>query len=100
MVVRLVALRVQTDRQAELAAVLAESYPRVRAVSGCQGIQILQDVTDSLRYVSWSLWDTVEALEAYRAGPVYAEVWPRIRACLAERAQAQTLEVRIPENQT
>lgn len=93
MVIRLVNLRVAADKQAELADVLTTSHPQVRAVPGCQGIHILQDVTDPTHYVTWSAWDSAADLEAYRTSAVYAAVWPRIRACLAERATAQTFEV-------
>ena len=46
MITRLVALRVPPDRQAQLAEVLASSAPRVRAVAGCQGLTIVQDISD------------------------------------------------------
>ena len=93
MVVRLVSLRVHPDRQAELADVLATSYPQVRAVAGCRALYILQDNDDPLHYLTWSVWDAAADLDAYRGGPVYAVVWPRIRACLAVRASAQTFEI-------
>lgn len=95
MISRLVALRIHPDRQTQLAEVLAGSAPRVRTVAGCQGLTIVQDISDPLHYLTWSQWDSVAGLEAYRHGPVYAEVWPRIRACLAERAHAHTFEIAI-----
>lgn len=93
MVVRFVSLRAHPDRQAELAEVVTSSAPTVRAVPGCRGLTILQDIHDPLHFLTWSQWDSPADLDAYRRGPVYGQVWPRIRACLAERAHAHTFEV-------
>lgn len=93
MVVRFVSLRATPERQAELAEVVTTSAPVVRAVPGCRGLTILQDINDPLHYLTWSLWDSAADLEAYRRSAVYGQVWPRIRACLAERAHAHTFEV-------
>jgi quinol monooxygenase YgiN len=64
----------------------------VRNIPSCLSLQIVGDVADPASYYTISAWRDVDALEAYRAGPLFAEIWPRVKAFLREPARASTCQ--------
>ena len=55
-------------------------------------LQIVGDMADPASYYTISAWRDVDALEAYRAGPLFAKIWPRVNAFLREPAWASTCQ--------
>ncbi len=101
MIVRIVALKCKPEDLAAFRLLLQESSPRVRGVPGCLSLQIVADVDDPTSFYTLSTWRNVADLEAYRTGPLFANIWPRVKALLRERAWASTCEDitgRLPSN--
>ncbi|MCX8112998.1 MAG: antibiotic biosynthesis monooxygenase [Bacteroidia bacterium] len=74
----------QTARQ-----LLLRQADRVRSFSGCFSLWLYEG--DSFTLYSLSLWESVEALEAYRNSRVFRDFWAQIRLCFRKRARAITL---------
>ena len=92
MVVRIVSLKCKPEGVDAFRLLLRQAFSRVRNVPGCLSLQIVGDVADPASYYTISAWRDVDALEAYRAGPVFAKVWPRVKAFLREPAWASTCQ--------
>jgi len=67
---------------------LRESSPRVRQFPGCLSLQIVADIADPTSFFTLSTWRDTDALEAYRASPLFVEIWPRVKAFLRKAAWA------------
>jgi len=54
--------------------------------------QAVSDVADPTSFYTISTWRDMDALEAYRSGPLFAEIWPRVKALLCQPAWASTCQ--------
>ena len=68
------------------------SRDRIQGFPGCSHVELLRDIRNPAVYFTYSLWESEEALEAYRESAFFKEVWGRTRKLFAERPKAWTLE--------
>jgi quinol monooxygenase YgiN len=61
---------------------------KIRASSGCQHLELWQDVDDQRVFFTYSHWDHPQDLENYRTSDVFAAVWPVVKPLFAAPAQA------------
>ena len=92
MITRLVSLKCRPQDVDAFRLVLRQAFPRVTQIPGCLSLQIVGDIADPTSFYTISTWRDVDALEAYRAGPVFAEIWPRVKAFLCQPAWASTCQ--------
>jgi quinol monooxygenase YgiN len=92
MVIRIVSLKCRPEDVDAFRLLLRESSPRVRQSPGCLSLQIVNDIADPTSFFTLSTWRDRDALEAYRASPLFVEIWPRVKAFLREAAWASTCE--------
>ena len=92
MVVRIVSLKCKPEGVDAFRLLLRQAISRVRNVPGCLSLQIVGDVADPASYYTISAWRDVDALEASHISPLFAEIWPRIKAFLREAAWASTCQ--------
>lgn len=52
-----------------------ESARRIRAFDGCHHLELLQDADDPSVFTTYSLWSDAEALDRYRASPLFRSTW-------------------------
>ena len=58
--------------------------------SGCEHVSLLQDNHDTNKFATYSVWDTEEALNAYRASEAFGHIWKTTKAMLQEKPIAQS----------
>ena len=92
MVIRIVSLKCKPEDIDAFRLLLRKSSPRVRQFPGCLSLQIVNDIADPTSFFTLSTWRDTDALEAYRASPLFVEIWPRIKAFLREAAWASTCQ--------
>jgi len=94
MIKRIVKLSFREDAVQEFVAeVFEHSKERIRAVEGCQHMELLRHKTRPNVLFTLSIWDDETALEAYRASALFAETWAKTKALFAEKAEAWTVEL-------
>jgi quinol monooxygenase YgiN len=64
------------------------SAAKIRAVPGCQHLELWQDARFSNILSTYSLWDSEESLAAYRASPLFRTTWSEAKALFAAPPKA------------
>ena len=93
MILRWVTMTFRPEHREDFLETFRQVYPRILAQPGCRGLWLVQDPQDPNTFSTLSLWERVEDLEAYRAGDLFRQVWPRVKAWFAAPARAQTYPV-------
>ncbi len=93
MIKRLVKLTFQTDKTDEFIRVFETSKDRIRAMSGCQHVELLRDATTPNVFFTLSLWDTEESLESYRQSELFRTTWAKTKVLFSDKPAAWTTEM-------
>ncbi len=68
------------------------SQEYIRSFEGCRHLELYKDLGNPDVFFTYSIWESEEALEAYRTSGFFREVWGKTRALFAEKPQAWSLE--------
>lgn len=93
MLVRIVKLHFQEDNVGDFLAFFETVKDKVNHFPGCKGMQLLRDVSDGNTFITYSHWESEEALNAYRYSDTFKLVWPTIKKWFEFSAEAWSLEV-------
>ena len=99
MLVRIVRMTFQEGKLSEFQAIFDNSKQHIRAFPGNCHLELLRDPGQPNVRMTYSLWSSAEALEAYRQSELFKTTWAATKALFAERAIAfsgEKLEEVIP----
>ena len=88
MLVRIVRMTFQDGKLPDFHAIFDTSKHQIRAFSGNCHLELLRDPDHSNVRMTYSLWESTEALEAYRRSELFCTTWAATKALFAERAVA------------
>ncbi|MCO6483717.1 MAG: antibiotic biosynthesis monooxygenase [Flavobacteriales bacterium] len=91
MIVRLVKMTFRRGEEERFQALFEDWRHRIIASPGCLLLELLHDAKDPRIFFTRSEWASADFLEGYRRSPVFAEVWPVVKAMFAEKAEAWSL---------
>lgn len=84
-VLRLVHMTFHASTALEFLDLFAAHQPAISAATGCGGVVLVaREVENGVGFSTVSRWRSTEALDAYRASPLFGVVWPatkRLFAC-------------------
>lgn len=92
MIVRIVELQIQPEKMPEAQVLLEEVAPKVRAMPGCNYLEILADVHKHGHVTTYSYWDSEADLNTYRDSEVFISFWKSVKTMFAEKARAWSSE--------
>lgn len=92
MLVRIVHMKFKTTEIDAFLENFDSIQSKIRSFRGCQKLELYQDQQDPTRFFTYSYWDSEEDLNAYRASPMFEEVWKKTKSMFSERAQAWSLD--------
>ena len=90
MIKRLVKLTFQADKTDEFIGIFEASKDKIRAMSGCQHVELLRDATTPTVFFTLSLWDSEEALNAYRQSDLFRTTWAKTKVLFSDKPAAWT----------
>ncbi|GMQ80863.1 MAG: putative quinol monooxygenase [Rhodothermia bacterium] len=98
MVVRIVRMSFHERNVTSFLSLFHEFSDRIRAVSGCNHLELWQDMDRPNVMTTYSLWDSVEALEAYRESELFRTTWEKARVFFdaSPVASSHTIKVALP----
>lgn len=92
MIVRLVKMTFRAEEVSRFQELFEGWRHKIIASPGCKHLQLLHDAHDPRVFFTYSVWDDLAHLEAYRKSEVFDSVWPVVKALFAEKAVAWTVE--------
>jgi quinol monooxygenase YgiN len=87
----IVRMQFRKERAAEFLKIFRENCEAIRAADGCLSLELLQDTNDPATYMTLSLWQSEEALAAYRKSAVFKSTWKKTKALFRKKAEAWSL---------
>jgi len=98
MLVRLVKLEFLPEHADRFAAFFEGEAEGIRRVPGCLSVRAFRDRDEPNRFFTQSVWESPEALEAYRASEFFRNNWRTVKAWFAAAPVAWSTETLSPEN--
>lgn len=92
MITRIVLLHFKAPHVESAKKVLMEIAPMVRGFEGCSRLEVLFDVHNPRRIVTYSHWESEEALTVYRNSEVFQAFWQVVKPLFASSAIARSLK--------
>lgn len=88
MITRIVKLEFEDDKISEFLAFFDTIKQQVNTFPGCYGIKLYQDIHHPTIVMTYSHWENLEALDAYRTSETFGKIWPNIKPWFSEKPQA------------
>lgn len=98
-IVRLVKLSIRKDAVSKFDALFEAHRTAIAGFPGCQSLMLLNDGIDGGEGVlraTLSHWESVDALNAYRASELFGVVWPQTKALFAAQPVVETFAEQTP----
>lgn len=94
MILRIVKMHFQTEELDGFLSYFNEIRPRIEAMPGLVQLKLYKDPAEHGLLFTLSTWLAQEHLDGYRNSPLFAEVWPRTKACFSKAPEAWSLELK------
>lgn len=89
---RIVKLSFQPEKCADFEAKFHEIKEMIRQQEGCREVQMFRSKKEGNIYFTWSLWESENALNAYRDSPFFDGVWQEVKQWFSDRPEAWSTE--------
>ncbi len=88
MITRIVQLNFQEHLVNQFLTMFETTGPKIRAFSGCQSVELVQDIYRPYVFFTVSKWDNEESLDAYRQSDLFKATWKDTKALFSLPAHA------------
>ena len=65
---------------------------KIRAVDGCEFLQLLRDKDNTNQFFTYSFWNKQEDLENYRQSELFKGVWAKTKVLFNAKPEAWSVE--------
>lgn len=89
---RLVKLTFKEDKIDDFLAIFAESNSRIRNFPGCLHLELWHSKEPSNVLFTFSLWESEEALHAYRHSALFEGVWAKTKVLFDGKPEAWSVD--------
>ncbi|MBK7148441.1 MAG: antibiotic biosynthesis monooxygenase [Bacteroidetes bacterium] len=69
-----------------------ERKHQIAAFDGCKGVTLLRDIDNACIFFTYSKWDTVEHLNAYRSSDLFVDTWNFVKILFADKPEAWSVK--------
>ena len=83
MIIRVVRMTFFPNQVAAFLKLFNATAHLIRQQPGCRHLELWQDADNPAIYCTYSHWDDVAALNAYRKSSLFGEVWPATKRLFA-----------------
>lgn len=92
MIKRLVKMTFKPGHIEEFKALFDSKKELIAAVEGCKHVELLQDVNNACVFFTYSLWEDLKYLEAYRHSELFKGVWASTKVLFDAKPEAWSTE--------
>jgi heme-degrading monooxygenase HmoA len=93
MIKRFVKLTFQDDKTDEFIHIFETSKDKIRAMSGCQHVELLRDAATPNVFFTLSVWDDEASLNAYRHSDFFRTTWAKTKVLFSDKPAAWTTKM-------
>ena len=88
MITRIVKLEFQADKTQHFLDFFDTIKHVVNEFPGCYGMKLYQDIDQPHIIMTYSHWDHLDSLNAYRDSEQFGQIWPRIKPWFSAKPEA------------
>ena len=88
MLIRIVKMEFLPEHVQTFENIFTEAQPKIGAMPGCTGVQLLKGTDNPNVYFTYSTWQNAEALENYRTSELFITTWRKTKVLFAQKAEA------------
>lgn len=92
MITRIVKLEFEKNRIDDFLTFFETIKHRVNEFPGCFGMKLYQDVERPWIVMTYSHWESQEALDIYRNSTTFGDVWPTIKPWFDAKPEAWSVQ--------
>ncbi|UZR95179.1 putative quinol monooxygenase [Chondrinema litorale] len=92
MLTRIVRMTFNEKHIEDFLEMFAENREKIGGFPGCQQLILMKDADKSDVYITYSIWDSKEALETYRHSVLFKGVWAKTKQWFADKPFAFSAE--------
>ncbi len=75
MIKRFVILTIRTECIVDFLKMYNSEKNTIMAAHGCRHLELLNDINDPRLFITFSIWDSEDDFNAYRASQVFLKIW-------------------------
>ena len=92
MLIRYVRMTFREESTDEFQAIFEASKDKIRAMAGCQYLELLRDINNPNIFMTHSHWDSEIDLNNYRNSELFRTTWAKTKILFAEKPLAFSVE--------
>jgi hypothetical protein len=92
MIKRIVCMEFHPENLSVFEKIMQENIDKIRNVPGCLHLEIWKDASCSFRVFTFSVWQSMEALENYRKSELFEQVWGQTKKLFSAKPMAWSVE--------
>ncbi len=94
MIIRIVKMTFKQEKIQDFLSVFNSHKELIRAFSGCEHLELLQDINTPEIFMTYSYWQSEEQIEAYRKSDLFKEVWAKTKIHFTDKPLAWSVKQR------
>jgi quinol monooxygenase YgiN len=84
------------ETSARFLDIFEEMRTHIRSFEGCQGLELYREIDDAHSFATYSFWDSVAHLNAYRESAVFQATWAKVKPLMRSKPSAVSYERIFP----
>jgi heme-degrading monooxygenase HmoA len=92
MLIRYVRMTFQEDKTNAFLKIFNESKHKIRAMTGCQYLELMHDINQGNIYMTHSHWTSEIDLNNYRNSELFKEIWTKTKVLFTDKPIAFSVE--------
>ncbi|MBK7182085.1 MAG: antibiotic biosynthesis monooxygenase [Bacteroidetes bacterium] len=95
MIIRIVKMTFMPEKVETFLEVFHASKQFIRAMPGCNHLELLNDINSSNIFFTYSYWDSETDLNNYRDSDLFKEVWSNTKILFEAKPEAWSVEQKV-----
>lgn len=91
MILRIVKMSFDPEKVSTFLSLFEESRSLIGGFNGCKELRLLKDNDRDNVFFTYSIWDSLDHLEAYRESGLFNTVWSKTKILFNDKPQAWSI---------
>jgi quinol monooxygenase YgiN len=92
MLIRIVDMEFKPENRETFLAVFEEAKSKISAFAGCLHVELLEDLSNPNRMLTYSHWESSDALENYRSSELFSATWAQTKILFSRKPSAHSFD--------